>query len=601
MCGYIFLHNFSTKISASEKKIFQKLKKINKHRGPDKVNLLQIENSLMIFRKLSITDFSRKSDQPYIFKRKNRNFIMLFNGEIYNYKILKDILKKKYNFTTSSDTELAAKAFDNWGLDFLKKIDGMYSFIIKDISNQKIYFCRDILGQKPLYYFKNKTKIIASSEIKDIIFYLKKKNIQIKENKNTIRKYFYRGWVDDDEKTFFQNIYKFKPGRICVYSYKKKLSEKKFFTLNLNKKKKYSQLKFNKILKKNINDHFTSKVRTAVTLSGGIDSSSIMYVLKDKPVKFFNISSNAEELMAINRLKGKEGIKLCFVNTKKNFNKNNFKSFIKAQDEPVNCPSFFNKFLLNKELFNQKYRISINGEGADEIFFGYLRSIILLLKKENINHNKMKNLKKIYEAENIKKNIHKISLYKKKGHDIEDTEHLIFANTKTIPRQLRYNFKNYLDKKKNFTDILKTHLYRRDLPHILRADDKACMHFSIENRNPFISKTIIEEFLSFDNLDTFKNGEIKKPLVKFLEKISRKKYNLIKKQKRPKHLDSFFNKEISKDFIKKINETESIPFFNKDKILRYFNKEKVDDLTDHKMFFFRIYNYLTWRQIFLIN
>ena len=234
MCGYVFLHKFSTKINSQDKEIFNKLKKKNKHRGPDKVKLIQNEKSLMLFRKLTITDSSRDSDQPFIFKNKNKHFIMLFNGEIYNYKFLKDKIKKEYTFKTNSDTELVAKAFDIWGLDFLERLDGMYSIVIKDITNQKIYLCRDIFGQKPLYYYENKSKIIASSEIRDIIFYFKNQNIEIKENKKTLKKYLYRGWVDDNEETFFLNINKFKPGKIYENSLKKNKSEKKFFKLNIN-------------------------------------------------------------------------------------------------------------------------------------------------------------------------------------------------------------------------------------------------------------------------------------------------------------------------------------------------------------------------------
>ena len=477
----------------------------------------------------------------------------------------------------------------------------MYSIVIKDITNQKIYLCRDIFGQKPLYYYENKSKIIASSEIRDIIFYFKNQNIEIKENKKTLKKYLYRGWVDDNEETFFLNINKFKPGKIYEYSLKKKKSEKKFFKLNFNQKKTYSQSRFNKILKKSINDHFTNNVNTAASLSGGIDSSSIMYVLKDKPVKYFNISSSQNELLLLNKIKNQEKIRLDHVNTKKNINKTNFKYFINAQEEPVNCPSFFNKFLMNKELFNQKYRICINGEGADEIFFGYLRSIILLLKESNINKNKKKHLNKIYRSNEIERCVEKIKLYKIKGHDIENSDHIIFANKKKIPEELKYNFKNYLNKKKNFLNILETHLYKRDLPHILRADDKACMHFSIENRNPFISKTVVEEFLNFNNLNIFKDGEVKKPLIKFLKSISKNNYKVIKKEKRPSHLDYFFSKEIVNDLIKRSSEIKYIPFFNKNKILQCFKKKNIDSFAKNKIFFFRLYNYLIWKKVFFSN
>ena len=98
---------------------------------------------------------------------------LVFNGEIYNYLELKNILKKKYKFLTTSDTEVVMKCYEEWGINFTKKLRGMFSIILFDNSSNKIFFIRDRLGQKPLYYTSINKSLIVSSEIKDILFLLK--------------------------------------------------------------------------------------------------------------------------------------------------------------------------------------------------------------------------------------------------------------------------------------------------------------------------------------------------------------------------------------------------------------------------------------------
>ena len=150
MCGFI------TVINSKEKKkfdfLFKRLKKINNHRGPDNIKYTKDKN-FIIFRRLSIIDTSRNSDQP--FENINKNVVMVYNGEIYNYLELKKKLKKLgHIFLTSSDTEVIMKCYEEWGIHFLKKIRGMFSIIIFDKSLCKIFFIRDHFGQKPLYYCK---------------------------------------------------------------------------------------------------------------------------------------------------------------------------------------------------------------------------------------------------------------------------------------------------------------------------------------------------------------------------------------------------------------------------------------------------------------
>ena len=173
MCGIVAVIN--SKVSTNQLiNSFNKLRKINFHRGPDAVKTLHKKNYSLLFRRLRIIDLHTRSNQP--FSSEDEKVQIVFNGEIYNYLELKEELKKyKISFKTKSDTEVILKSYQVWGISFVKRLRGMFSIIILD-EKRKRYLCfRDRLGQKPLYYSKYKEGLIFSSEIKDIIFFKKKK------------------------------------------------------------------------------------------------------------------------------------------------------------------------------------------------------------------------------------------------------------------------------------------------------------------------------------------------------------------------------------------------------------------------------------------
>ena len=172
MCGFLTVIN-SDQNKDKLVSAFDKLKKINFHRGPDEVKTLHKKKYSLLFRRLEIIDLNNRSAQP--FSSDDGKIHLVFNGEIYNYIEIKNELKRKNKkFRTKSDTEVILKSYQFWGPDFVKKLRGMFSIIILD-DNKKKYFCfRDRLGQKPLFYSKYRNGLIVSSEIKDIVF-LKKK------------------------------------------------------------------------------------------------------------------------------------------------------------------------------------------------------------------------------------------------------------------------------------------------------------------------------------------------------------------------------------------------------------------------------------------
>ena len=186
MCGLLTL--IKKDINENEINKFKlSLNKIN-YRGPDFSKVVKKENILFGHNRLKILDLSDKSNQPYEYK----NFILLFNGCIYNFKELREELKHKYNFTTTGDTEVLMYSLIEWGQEALNKIDGMYAFLFFD--GEKIMASVDFFGEKPLYLYQDNDQIMISSEISPIKSYLKEK-LQVKRNNDQLKEFYHLGFL----------------------------------------------------------------------------------------------------------------------------------------------------------------------------------------------------------------------------------------------------------------------------------------------------------------------------------------------------------------------------------------------------------------------
>ena len=263
--------------------VFKKASKLIFHRGPDSKNYLLNKNTNVFHSRLKIIDLNERSNQPMT----RKGYTIIFNGEIYNFKELRKQLQKKFKFKTSSDTEVLLFSYLEWKEKMFDKINGMFSFVIFNIYNNDLFFARDLFGQKPLYYYKDKNQIIFSSEIKPILMLKSSKKVQF-ENKEII-KYLHHNFYGDSKYTFFKDIFQIEPGKFGILK-KNKLIIKKI---------QYEKLKFipniknvNKIINKEIGDHLVSDVKTAIMISEGVDSKSILDIsskIYKKNLKLFNL------------------------------------------------------------------------------------------------------------------------------------------------------------------------------------------------------------------------------------------------------------------------------------------------------------------------
>ena len=197
MCGFLNTHK-----NQSFDKFKQLAGLINK-RGPDFNKIINLENIKLAHFRLKILDTNKRSNQPFC--DKNKRYFLLYNGEIYNYLSL----KKKYSLVcnTSSDTEVLFLLLIKIGLKkTLKEIEGMFSFVFLDTKLKKILCARDHFGQKPFYYFFNKSGLICSTNLKPIVKSLK----NISFNKKNVFKYLCSSGILESNQTIFKNIYALK-------------------------------------------------------------------------------------------------------------------------------------------------------------------------------------------------------------------------------------------------------------------------------------------------------------------------------------------------------------------------------------------------------
>tara|TARA_Y100000816_G_scaffold288727_1_gene273838 strand:+ start:108 stop:1943 length:1836 start_codon:yes stop_codon:yes gene_type:complete len=605
MCGFVSYigQNFNNK---KIKTLFDKLSKINKHRGPDSTRSLHEKNYSIIFRRLSIIDLSNKSNQPFL--SNDKKIKVIFNGEIYNYlEIKKALIKKGFKFNTSSDTEVILRLYELEGIKFIKQLKGMFSIILFDDNLSKTFLIRDHLGQKPLFYSKSKTNYIFSSEIKDILFLKNKLSEKIIENKKTVLKYLLRGWFNDTEETFYKQIYSFPAGSIGVIS-KNKLKITKYWNLDSSKKNKFfDKIKFKKKFLDNLKIHLRSDVPIAFTLSGGLDSSSLLggaLSLKYNNYKSFSLLTDkqTDERKEIKELIKVKKIKHEFCDIKKMYNNNLIQKIILHNSEPLYSMSFLNQYLLRKFIKKRGFKVLIVGEGGDEVLAGYKRMFIpyiyYLFKKKNKNIPK----KFIYNLENntgkkISFFIEQLKNYQNRkfvGNDIENCTPLDFYQKK-LPKYLKFYNLVDLNNKNSFKKFMRNHLFNRDLPSILHSEDKISMNLSIESRSPFVEHDFVEYVYSHRWQYFMKNGNTKYMLRNIANSFVTKSYLNKKKLGRPNdcvHLMTKYYFKIFKTLIKKIN----IENFDNQKIISKFDLDIKKSNYQNFDFYFRVLNYLIWRK-----
>ena len=518
-------------IGKNNSKLIEEMSNLQKFRGPDKQSFFNCDKGFVSMgnNRLSIID-AENGDQPMF--SNNGRYVVVFNGCIFNFaEIRKNLIEKKISFKSYSDTEVIVNAFMHYGTKCFNFFDGMWALSIYDIKEKKVFLSRDYIGQKPLYYSKNKEHVIFSSQINALFQYKKlSKNLSIEG----LKKYHAYSFVPAPL-TIYQDIFQIKPGEYLEVD-AKSIKIKNYTYWDLDNGPDYNQFfkeenRSNYI--KNFDDLLKSysfaDMKPAISLSGGIDSNIIYNRLKKNNlnIKTFTLgfeNKTFDESRYIGTQNNNNQIFKINVKTLKN----EFQNLSKKVTEPNGDSSILPTYILFERI-KRETKVSLSGDGGDESFFGYItfdayllanyfkktfpKFILNFLKKlfnfHKIDNNYMSNkfkLKKFFQSINCNKE-----------HIIQSWMSPLDIQQLNLKFESKFNIENLFNDsekiffhKRNFMRSAQIYYFKFYLPMVLAKVDQASMFNSVENRAPFVSKRIINFTLNenIENLYSFKNPKI---------------------------------------------------------------------------------------------
>lgn len=570
---------------------FQSTLNLMKKRGPDFQNYtigkFGNKSFALLHSRLAIIDLQSSANQPFI----DKDYYLIFNGEIYNYIELRKKLKKKnYHFKTESDTEVIIKAFQEYGEDCVNYFNGMWAFVIWNKKKKEFFFSRDRFGEKPLYYFRDKKNFIFGSEIKFI------KNIlgnKIKFNKNKIYDLLNFGYksLHKDNETFYKDIFSLNSGENLIIDQNFSIKKKKYWSpkLKINNDISYKDVlnETDKILSNSLNIRMRSDVPLAFCLSGGIDSGYLASLAQkkfSKQISTFSIideDPRYNEEVNINKIVNDLGChnNQIFLSKNENFFQK-MRELINQHDSPISTLSYYIHSFLSEQISKKGFKVAISGTGADEIFTGYYEHFHLYfasLNKDNINFNDeleswKKNVLPIIRNEKLKK----FDLYIKNSKDTSTSFDLPYDLKKIMRSENTKIFMNqdYKSTKDPLKNKLLNELFQEVVPVILRHDDLNSMNYSIENRSPYLDHNLFEFMFQVPSKYLIKNSfqkrilrDISKDILVNEVRTSRQKYGF------NANLNSLVSRDDLVDyFIKNIDILDE--YIEIDKLIKFLKEEK---------------------------
>ena len=588
--------------------------------------ILKKKNNLgLASLRLAIVDPSAKGNQPiHSFLKR---FVMIYNGEIYNYLELKKLIEKKYLdlkkkviWKNSTDSEVLVNGIEVFGIKkMLKLCEGMFALALWDKKKKKLILARDRIGEKPLYYgIKDKIFFFTS----DLLSFHKNKLFKFELDKKSAGLFVKYGFIPSPL-SIYKKVFKLEPSTILEIDENLKISKYKYYDLKKQLFKKSTQNKppqvnkdiiddANKLLKSKIKNMLSNNFKVGCFLSGGVDSAlvtSVAQSMSKRKIETFTLktasknydeSVNAKKISQYlgtnhNTYKVKKKDVIGYVNNMHNY-----------YSEPFGDSSQIPSFLLSKYA-KQKIKIVLTGDGGDEISGGYNRYLYYSQYYNLLNNNflsvllklfipiiyklnkiKIFNLIKIWNLRSKLKKIYSIlsinnffdyydTTISQGGYDDKFLKSSSIINSKKYINQNKYTFKDlmYLDLKIYFPD------------DILCKMDRASMYHSIENRTPFANHRIIENFFRLPSNLLINKFNSKVILKKLLGCYLPKKYitNIKKGFSVPM---SLYLKEYLSTWGDKVLDIKNLSkhdlFNNEYLILKWINfKKDKDDINYHQL------------------
>lgn len=535
MCG-IAGYISKTNMYRPDLQLVKKMTDVLIHRGPDAEGQWVDEHIALGHRRLSIIDLDAKSNQP-MFSHDGK-YVIIFNGEIYNYiEMKRELLKQGSVFNTDSDTEVIIEAYRVYGIDCINRFNGMWAFALYDLENQKVIISRDRFGIKPVYILNNDDVFSFASESKAIIAAFPNENIP---NEICIYRYLSRSVNEDtDEKCFYRNIKIFPAAHYMIYDLKNHTMEYKCYW-DVNERAFYDKWikgknpvkTFKTLFESAVELRLRSDVEVGACLSGGLDSSAIVGCASKKFGKkmhtfssiYLDKECNEEPFIRkVNEMWDTISHYIRPDDYEKNFTKY-IQDLTYHHDQPTASASLYSQYMVMKGV-QRNVKVVLDGQGADELFAGYIPyysyyisdlmdknsffakckaiELLVIIKKEWPDMIGAINTDAIVSLVGLKNSF----LFQNKN-KIQDLK--VKRSTQLFTNEFMDKVNdNYKRDDIQCSSRLNTRLcndvLNKSIPALLHNEDGNSMAFSIESRVPFLDYRIVEFAIALDGKYKIRN------------------------------------------------------------------------------------------------
>jgi asparagine synthase (glutamine-hydrolysing) len=557
LCGICGIFNYSNTHSVLSEEVLIRMRDAMIHRGPDDAGVyLSPDRTLGLgHRRLSIIDLSHSGKQPM--SNEDGTVWIVFNGEIYNHEKLRRSLEASgHRYRSHTDTETIIHLYEEKGLDCVHDIEGMFAFAIWDSHKRQLFFARDRIGKKPLYYTMQNGALIFASEIKAIL-----QHPMVARDIDTTALYHYLTFfVTPSPFTLFKGISKLPPGYYMVCDQRGNMTYKQYWDAIVPAPPERQPEEFyiegiRDLLTKSVRKRMMSDVPFGVFLSGGIDSSTnvaLMARLMDRPVETFSVGFKNQPTFDEFKYARQVAQEFKTNHHEIEIDQKDFMDYVPkliySQDEPISDWVCVPLYFVSKLARDSGVIVIQIGEGSDEIFFGYEGYMIILNLYEKYWKPYMMVpgfLRKLVNAVSsalprapILRNAVLREIFRRAARDKELFWGGAIAFTETHKKMMMnssYGWNHLdsavivkerlakIDSEKPGADFLERMIYlelKHRLPELLLMRvDKITMSTSVEGRAPYLDQDLVEFAMSIPSDLKIKNGQTKYILKKAVEGI----------------------------------------------------------------------------------
>lgn len=593
MCGIFGIHFFDKNRSVNIDMVIGATDEMH-HRGPDDSGYLVDSNTGLGHRRLSIIDLA-SGHQPMT--NEDGNVIVVYNGEIYNYKEIKaELLVKGHVFRTDCDTEVIVHAYEEWGTECLKKFNGMFAFIVYDMKQRELWVVRDRLGIKPLYFYQDKDVFICASEVKAI---LKTGMVRSSLNENVLDAYFSVGYVPGPE-TMFNGIRKVLPGHY-LFIRNGAISHHEYWDFADIKQEGLTGSHYleniESLLLDCVDKRLISDVPVGAFVSGGLDSSVVVglmdKLISPRSVNTFTVAYNQgyseKEYAQIVADQFKTNHHVFYLEPDNFFL--SLETLVRFAEEPIVEPAAIALYHISKKA-REHAIVLLSGEGSDEIFGGYYlyHFMSIVEKVRKISPGLLQPLLPF---------IGRLSFlqlkYKKYCDWMNIPLHERYQGTSSYMTPLIKKFLYHPDFLKHHSSYLSEQFeghfnkvkHKDHLSQMLYVDtktwlvddllvkaDKMTMAASIELRVPFLDYRLVEAVTTMPSDLKILNGKGKYLLKKIAESILPRKIIYREKKGFPVPTNEWFKGELISQIEDRINGLKKESWFNPKALDSLVNRQK---------------------------